>query len=177
MKLTRRSLLGASLAGLSGCGFQPVYMPSAGGTPGVVSRELPAIFVAIIPDRPGQLLRQALQQRLQGADGSVTPLYTLNVSYWISGEGIGIQPDNTATRVRLFGNANWALLSRDPSRQFITNGYSRVEDALNIFQNQYFGATLGTEVADRRIAESMADQICLRLAIFFRDQARRQHLG
>ena len=66
-RLARRSVLLGTL-GLAGCGFEPVYMPSAGDTPGVAQRELAAIDVAIIPDRPGQLLRQALQQRLGGAD-------------------------------------------------------------------------------------------------------------
>lgn len=172
--LARRSVLLGAL-GLAGCGFEPVYMPSAGNTSGVAQRELAAIDVAIIPDRPGQLLRQALQEKLGGADPSA-PQYTLNVNYWIAGEGIGIQPDNTATYIRMFGNANWSLVARDPARTQITSGYSRVGDSVNIFQNQYFGAELDTERAWRRIADSIADQIALRLATFFRAQAARQHL-
>ena len=85
-------LLGAALP-LAGCGFQPVYMPSAEGETGVAERELATIYVNLIPDRPGQLLRQALQQRLEGAGGSSSPIYTLTVNYWITGEGLGIQPD------------------------------------------------------------------------------------
>lgn len=173
-RLARRSVLLGTL-GLAGCGFEPVYMPSAGDTPGVAQRELAAIDVAIIPERPGQLLRQALQQRLGGADPSA-PQYTLNVAYWIAGEGIGILPDNTATYVRMFGNANWSLVAHDPARTPITSGYSRVQDSVNIFQNQYFGAELDTEKTWTQIADSMADQITLRLATFFRAQAARQHL-
>ena len=172
--VARRSVLFGAL-GLAGCGFEPVYMPSAGNTPGVAQRELAAIAVAIIPDRPGQLLRQALQERLGGADPS-DPQYTLNVNYWIAGEGIGILPDNTATYIRMFGNANWSLVTRNPARTPITSGYSRVQDSVNIFQNQYFGAELDTERAWSRIAGSLADQITLRLATFFRAQAANQHL-
>lgn len=175
-RLPRRSVLLAAL-GLSGCGFSPVYMPSAGNTQGVAQRELAEIDVAVIPDRPGQLLRQALQERLWGTGAAATPLYTLNVGYWIAGEGIAILPDNTATRVRMFGNANWTLVGRDPTHTPITSGYSRVQDAVNIFQNQYFGAELETEQVYRRLADSMADQITLRLAAFFRNQAARQHLS
>ena len=47
-RLARRSVLLGAL-GLAGCGFEPVYMPSAGDTPGVAQRELAAIDVAIIP--------------------------------------------------------------------------------------------------------------------------------
>lgn len=175
--LTRRALLISSPLALAGCGFQPVYMPSAGGTPGVAQRELAAIYVPIIPDRPGQLLRQALQQRFAGADGAGTPLYNLSVGYWIAGQGIGILPDNTATYVRLTGNANWTLLTHNPPQTVITSGYSRVADDVNIFQNQYFGADLETSAAYQRIAQVMADQIALRLAAFFRNQARLQNLS
>lgn len=174
-RLPRRSVL-LGVLGLTGCGFEPVYMPSGGSTPGVARRELAAIDVAIIPDRPGQLLRQALQERLGGADPSA-PVYTLNVNYWIAGEGIGIQPDNTATRIRMFGNANWSLVARNPDRTPVTSGYSRVQDAINIFQNQYFGAQLQNERAWQNIANAMADQITLRLATFFRSQAANQHLS
>ena len=65
-RLPRRRMLAlAAAAALSGCGFQPVYMPTASGNAGVAQRELAAIQVALIPDRPGQLLRQALQDRLE----------------------------------------------------------------------------------------------------------------
>ena len=61
----RRLLVLAAGASLSGCGFQPVYMPTASGKAGVAQRELAAIQVDLIPDRPGQVLRQALQDRLE----------------------------------------------------------------------------------------------------------------
>lgn len=175
--LTRRALLASSPLVLAGCGFQPVYMPSAGDTPGVAQRELAAIYVPIIPDRPGQLLRQALQQRFAGADGAGTPLYNLNVSYWIAGQGLGITPDNVATYLRLTGNANWTLVSHNPPQTPITSGYARVMDDVNIFQNQYFGADLETWAAYQRIAQATADQIALRLAVYFRTQARLQQLS
>ncbi len=171
MRLGRRALLGGLTVSLGGCGFQPVYMPSAGGTPGVAERELSTIYVALIPDRPGQLLRQALQQRFEGAGGAAKPLYTLTVAYWISGEGIGIQADTVVTRIRLFGNANWTLIGRDPAQTRVTNGFSRAEDAVNIIDEQYFAADLQTEAAYQYLAQAMAKQISDRLAIFFRQKA------
>ena len=49
----------------AGCGFRPVYMPTASGKPGIAQRELGGGQCRDhLPDRPGQLLRQALQQRL-----------------------------------------------------------------------------------------------------------------
>ena len=59
---------------LGGCGFQPVYMPTASGKAGVAQRELAAVYVPVIPDRPGQLLRQALQERFGNDSGTPPPM-------------------------------------------------------------------------------------------------------
>jgi LPS-assembly lipoprotein len=172
MMLSRRGLIGGvATLPLAGCGFHPVYMPSAGDEPGVAQRELGAIYVAIIPDRPGQELRQALQQRLGGTGADPKPLYTLHVNYWIAGEGIAIQPDTSVTRIRLFGNANWNLVGRDPAQTPITKGFARAEDAVNVIDNGYFSSDLQNEAADAYLAQALADQIAMRLAVFFRNKA------
>jgi LPS-assembly lipoprotein len=170
--LQRRQLLAlATGAGLSGCGFQPVYMPTASGTAGVAQRELAAIQVALIPDRPGQLLRQALQDRLEMGASGVARHYDLTVSFWIAGEGIAVQQDSTATRVRSTGNANWTLVAQDVGRTRLTSGFARALDALNINDEQYFGADLENEALQKRMAGALADQITMQLAIFFRRRA------
>ncbi len=174
--LGRRRLLGAAAAGLGlaplgGCGFQPVYMPTASGNPGPAARELAAIHVVLIPDRPGQLLRQALQQRLHGADDTTERRYDLGVFYWIAGEGIAILPDNTNTSTRLIARANWTLTARDPARTRVADGSARALESINVFNTQYFGGDLETEQASARLANQIADQITLRLATLFRARA------
>ena len=156
---------------LSGCGFQPVYMPTASGKAGVAQRELAAIQVDIIPDRPGQLLRQALQDRLEMGSSGVARRYDLSVAFGISGEGIAIQPNTTVTRLRMIGSATWTLVAQDPGRTRLTSGSAKAVDAINIFDTQYFAADLENETAQRRLAEALADQITLQLATFFRRQA------
>jgi hypothetical protein len=167
--LPRRGLLTLLSGGaVAGCGFQPVYMPTASGKAGPAARELAAVEVPVLGDRPGQLLRQALQDRLHNDDG--TPFrYRLNISFWISGEGINVQPDNTATRIRLIGNANWELI--DSTRRSLTKGAARSVDGVNIFDTQYFAADQENEVVQRRIAGALADQVALQLAAYFRRQA------
>lgn len=170
--LPRRGLLAlAAGAGLSGCGFQPVYMPTAAGGAGPAQRELAAIQVALIPDRPGQLLRQALQDRLEMGASGVARRYDLTVSFWIAGEGIAVQQDSTATRLRETGNANWTLIAQDVGRTRLTSGYARALDALNITDTQYFGADLENEALQKRMAGAIADQIAMQLAIYFRKRA------
>ena len=121
-RITRRGVLvraaGALGAGatLIGCGFQPIYMPTASGQPGPAARDLAAINILPLGERPGMLLRQALQERFEGAGDSVARRYDLSVSFLIGGEALGIQQNTTATRVRLIGRSNWVLTAQDPGR-------------------------------------------------------------
>jgi LPS-assembly lipoprotein len=167
----RRVLACVAGAALTGCGFQPVYMPTASGKPGVAERELAAIQVDLMPDRPGQVLRQALQRRLEGAGDSAARRYDLSVGFGLAGEGLAVQANSIATRVRLIGTAYWTLSAQDPGRTKLTSGYAKAVDGYNIFDAQYFTADLETEALTRRVAEALADQITIQLAAYFRKQA------
>lgn len=158
---------------LGGCGFQPIYMPTASGKAGVAQRDLSSVYVNIIPDRPGQLLRQALQERF-GNDFGTKSDYDLSVTFSIAGEGIAVEANNIATRMRLIGNASWTLQAHDPKRTALTGGAARSIDGVNIFQSQYFAADLEIEAEQRRIAETIATQIATQLAVWFRQQAAKQ---
>lgn len=177
MNASRRWLCLALVAVLGGCGFQPIYMPTASGKPGVAQRELAAIYIPPITERPGQLLRQALQERF-GDDSGTPPAYELQVTYSIAGEGIGIETNNIATRIRLNGNASWTLVSHDPPHTALTSGSARSIDGFNIIDSQYFAADLENEAVQKRIAETLATQITNQLAVWFRQQAaKRTALG
>jgi LPS-assembly lipoprotein len=170
--MRRRGFLIAGIGvALTGCGFQPVYMPTASGTPGVAQRELAAIHVAIIPDRPGQLLRQALQARFEGSGSGVAQRYELRVGFGIGGDAIAILPNSNPTRVREIGNASWTLVAQDPARTTVTSGTARAVDAYNLIDAQYFASDLENEVVQRRLAEALADQITMQLAVYFRRHA------
>ena len=150
---------------LSACGFHPLYAPR-GATASGPQQELAAIDVSLIPDRPGQLLRQALQQRLDH-DSAVAKRYTLEVSFGVAGDAIGIQRDSTSTRVRQVATATWSLKALDPAHTLVTNGTARALDGVNIIDQQYFAADLEGETATKRITETVADQITLQIASYF----------
>ena len=171
--VSRRWMCLGSLATLGGCGFQPVYMPTASGKAGAAQRDLSSVFVEIIPERPGQLLRQALQERF-GDDSGSPSSYNLHVAFSIAGEGIAIETNNIATRLRLTGNASWTLLGHDEKRTTLTSGSARAIDAVNVFDSQYFAADLEVEAEQKRIAENIATQITTQLAVWFRQQAAKQ---
>ncbi|HST76308.1 MAG TPA: LPS assembly lipoprotein LptE [Acetobacteraceae bacterium] len=171
-KLHRRGLLlGALSATLGGCGFHPMYQRASSGQLGTTSRELAAVSVDIIGDRPGQLLRQALQERLEGSGSGVARRYDLAVGFGISGEGIAIRQDNSVTRIRMIGRAEWTLRAQDLARTVLTRDTARAVDDLNILNEQFFAADLETEVVQKRLAERLADQVVMQLASYFNRRA------
>ncbi len=170
--LARRQWLAALPAlGLAGCGFHPLYA-TRGNRGSPAQKGLNEVTVAIIPNRVGQLLRQALQRRIDNGSGE-QKLYELSVVYGIASEAINIQQDSTFTRLRLNATATWTLRSLGSPPTVLASGLSRVLDGANVIDQQYFAADIETETAQARIAESVADQITTQLAAYFvrRDSA------
>ena len=164
---------GSALAGLSlaGCGFHPLYAPDTISGISRVRTELAAISVANIPERPGQLLRQALQTRLSADETDPIQHYDLSVSFGISGEAIAIQPDSTATRERLVGTAQWKLLAQAAPKSILASGVARSLDDLNFIDQQPFASDLQNEAVQRRLATALADQIVEQIASYFATRA------
>ena len=167
---TRRGLLLAA-AGLplAGCGFHPLYGGAfrSDGTR-IVDAQLDGIYVALIPNRAGQLLRQALQQRLDQGQG-VAKTLQLSATFAIDAEGIAVQADNSTARTRVVGHVAWTLTSPAvPGSPVMTSGSARAVDGFNTVNEQFFFSTLENEAATRRLAESCADQVAQSLAEYFR---------
>ena len=155
-------LLGLVLAlATAGCGFHPLNTPRA-------DAQLPDIFVNTIPEgRDGQLLRQALQQRLAGSSEASPQGYTLQVSYIPSVEAIGIHGDNTSSRTRVVGRAEWTLASVSPAPKVLATGSARTVDGYNVIEAQYFAQTLAGETTSGRVTGNLADAIQQQLAAWF----------
>ena len=148
---------------VAGCGFQPMYSSRLDH-----SDSLPSVYVDIIPNRAGQMLREALQARLDGASTGVAKRFTLDVAYAASVQALGIQADNSSTRNRDIGSAIWSLRSAANSAVQVTGGTVRSIDGYNIIDEQFFYATLSEEAAQRRLASALADQIVEGVAVYFR---------
>lgn len=162
----RAALLGSGMA-LAGCGFRPLYAPASSGMAGPASAEMAAIFVPVFAERPGQLLRQALQQRFEGTGTGVAKKYELIASITIFADPVAIQRDSSASRVRLTGSAPWFLRALSLEHPVLAQGSSRILDGYNIINQQYFAADLENETATRRVASALADQITLQVGSFF----------
>jgi LPS-assembly lipoprotein len=156
---------------LAACGFKPMYAASGTGQDGPATTGLAQISVGLIPERTGQLLRNALQERFERAGVTAARRYDLAVVFQFSADAISVQQDSSITRERFIGLANYRLISQDPSRATLTTGVARAVDGLNVFDQQFFAVDQETETVQRRVAEAVADQIALQLAAFFNKRA------
>ena len=162
-------LLAAALL-LAGCGFHPLYNGDgarAQAQGGTVSAHLDSIYVELIPNRLGQLLRQALQERLDSDDGD-RKTYSLAVAYSIDEEAISVLNSNSNTRTRAVGRGTWTLTAIANPGVPLASGTVRVLDGFNTLDEQVFFSVLENEAVQRRLADNVADQITQRVATYFR---------
>lgn len=167
LAIARRSLFPLGLAALlPACGFRPIYA-EVDGEPSVATRDLAAISIGSIPNRTGQMLREALEYRFERQGAGVAHRYDLAVAFSIAQEGIGIQPDTSTTYSRVRGTATWTLTSQEPGRKTLSTGTAQALDGYNLVNNQFFFARLWFENTERHIVQSVADQIALQLSRYF----------
>lgn len=146
----------------SSCGFHPLYAPGGGA-----QAALGAVYVDRLPNRNGQLLRQALQERLEGTDDTVSKRYKLYIYYTEATQTLGVQTDNSTTRNRDIGTAVWTLRPLDNAALELAHGSVRSVDGYNIIDEQYFYIDLSSEATARRQAQALADQIVTGIAAYF----------
>ena len=147
------------LVATTACGFTPVYASKNTGV------ELPAVEIAPIADRAGQLLRNELQNLLPKAGAK--PAYRLEVTLRETKDDFGIRRDLTATFARLTVTAQYRLLNlTQPDTPPVTQGTLRAVNSYNILANTY--ATLvAEEDARAKASQQLARDIRLRLATYF----------
>ncbi len=157
---------------LAGCGWQPVYGTRGDGMAGAAEQGLASTAVGLMPERSGQLLRQALQVRFDRAGTGAAKLYDLTAQFAVAGEALNIdQNTSIPSRVRLVATATWSLVTRDAQRKTLMAGTARAMDGLNLYDQQFFAADMQSEAVQRRLAVAVADQITLQLAAWFNRHA------
>lgn len=162
----RRPALLAGLSLLGGCGFHPLLAPGSAGSKAALA-QLRTVFVPVMPERSGQLFREALQARLAGTGPSVAKRYQLNAPFTVSLEGLSIQQDTSTSRFRMTGSTSWSLLELAPPQSVVTTGYARLLDGYDNINQQYLSTAFESEAATRRLADNLADRVVQQLAIYF----------
>lgn len=149
--------------GLAGCGFRPLYGAGDGGLH--ANQALSQIAVASIEDRPGQMLRNLLIDRLTPGGYPDKPAFRLEVSLREEQVDFGIRKDATATRAQLNQFANFRLVDT-ATGQPVFSGQARSVNSYNILSSE-FGTLVTEDSARDRGLRRLADDIVTRIALHF----------
>ena len=156
-----KSLAGLLVLFLTGCGFQPMNSQYS-NRPTVP--EMATVKIALIDDRMGQELRNALLDRLNPKGEPERPLYVLKVSLSKGSSELGVRKDDTATRANLKATANIAL-SDAKGNPLLSDTVSSTA-SYNIMEARY-ATTAAERNAEQRAAIDLADMIYARVAAYF----------
>jgi LPS-assembly lipoprotein len=161
----RRGALAALAAALvlPGCGFRPLYGERANAPR--ISRQLADIGIDVIPNRPGQILRNELLDRISPQGTPAQPAFLLGVQLSEFRQDLAVRRDETATRTNVILSAQFAL-RRAFDNQVVHGGIAVVRNSFDLLENKF--ATLAAEEDARaRALRQLAEEIRTRLAIYF----------
>ena len=165
----RRLLLLVALvaaAGLSGCGWTPLY---ADPETGPADADLRAIKVNPIPERIGQRLALGLRESLN-PDGAPAPQrYRLDILLIASRADLGIQSTGLGSRGKLDATANIILRDIKTGAPLLSTS-SHVAESFDIVANEY-ASIVAEDDARSRVVEELRRDITARLTLFFQHRA------
>jgi len=171
MSWSRSFLVAAGVAALSsGCGFHPLYGQRSSAAPAGIADQMAAIRISGIQDREGQMLRNALIDRLTPRGEPSTPAYILDVRLSESMTGLGQQKNSYASLGEMNVAASFSLLSRDGRNGFSSAAHSVV--SVNFLGPRYASVAVERDATERAIAD-VADSIRDQVAAWLGDPANK----
>lgn len=151
------------LAGLTACGFRPLYGPQGGYDASLA--ELASVRILPIPDRIGQVLHNSLLDRLTPGGAPLNPRYRLGVSMVKQKEGLAFEKDESVTRINLTLSATYQL-TEIATGNIVTAGSARSVAAFSVVRSEF--ANISAEAdAERRAARAVGEDIWIRLGVYF----------
>ncbi|MCG8696166.1 MAG: LPS assembly lipoprotein LptE [Minwuiales bacterium] len=151
------------LGTLAACGFEPLYGNRI--EQGPAGPAMAATYVAPIPDRIGQQVRNNLLDRLNPAGIPDRPLYTLQIALSADKEGLAIRQDETVTRFNLTLQAEFALVDRAQGKP-VFRGKTRSIAAYNVVESP-FATLIAEQDAEARAAREISEEIRNQVALYF----------
>jgi LPS-assembly lipoprotein len=167
-------ILGLSSVGIGGCGFHPLYGPTASGAN--LDQVMKTIQIATIPSRTGQRLRNELIFGTGGGAGeAVNPVYRLDVALRESVRNGFITSQGIATGQVVQLDAEYRLV-RIRDNETVFKGYSTSEAAYDrVGSTGVAGSTYGDVRAaidaENRAARTLADTMKTRVAAYLSSAA------
>ena len=154
--------------GLSGCGFRPLYAPGAMANGREISEELASVRVVNIGERNGQMLRRALQQRLEDSRPGTPARFELRCGLAIAADLQGYREDGVISRIRFTASSDFTLVRMAPPQDVVLRGTVQRFDAFNIPENQFFSADVSRDASFGRLVDALAEDLVRRLILEFR---------
>lgn len=154
-------LLGGALGG---CGFQPLHAKRTASS--AYNQGFPQVDVAPIPDRLGQILHNELLDRINPRGVAPAPRYRLDVAAKEYRSDIVILRDSTATFAKFIVEAKWVLVDLQTDAP-VARGKNERTSSFSISSSE-FAILQAENDARMRAATELADDIRLRLALFFK---------
>jgi LPS-assembly lipoprotein len=163
----RHSFLLAAAFLLTACGFHTVYgSHDSKGVPSAA--QLGEVAIENIPDRPGQMLKNDLIDRMYSKGRPVTPLYRLTVRLHSSEEDLGIQANATSTRAMMNTFADYTLA--DLSGKKLASGTAHSVSNFDTLDQQ-FSTQSARDAAIQRTIDEVSNQIVNALSLYFAEKA------
>jgi LPS-assembly lipoprotein len=165
MKRVLLSLL-AAVPLLTACGFEPLHQQR-----GAIAA-LPSIRVEPIPERPGQILRNYLLDRVAPRGEGGPRDYTLAIRLFEPRQVLALRRDDVISRMGYSAVAYFELI--DAAGKRVTTGTSSYSSDYEI-TNSEFATLAALQSARERVLELVADDIRNQLVLNLRgqDQPRR----
>ncbi len=133
-----------------------------------IADELGAVRVGRTFERNGQLLRRALQQRLEDSRPGTPARYELRVGLTTATELQGYRQDGLISRVRVTMTSDFTMVRAEEPNEELLRGTARRFDAYNIPDLQFFAADVSREAMERRLVDALAEDIVRRVSLELR---------
>ena len=162
-------MVGLLALGPMGCGFAPMYAKSQSQSNPVIS-ELAGIRVAGIEERSGQILRNALVQRINPLGEPAHSVHNLKVKLTSTQENLAERGDGKATLGRTFISADFELVDYQNEKPLFS-GKSRSIVSYRLLGPRY-GSTAVERDAEERALTDLAEDIRAQVATYFANGRR-----
>lgn len=159
--LLYRAVFLAFVLGLSGCSLRPMY----GEDNGSVGQKMHKVYVAYIPDRSGQMLRNRLQQILT-PKGVEKPEYKLKITLSVTRQEMAFLKDGIASRLQVQLRVKYSLEDYKDSKK-VTDGELLTVADYNIVLDGDYATVIAEEDALARAIHDIAWDIKINLANYF----------
>ncbi len=180
-KSSRRFLKGAGLVVIAGflslstggCGFHPLYGPTASGAN--LTEVMKSVQIATIPSRTGQRLRNELIFGTTGGGEPAAPVYRLEIALKETIRNVLVSQIGAPTGQVLQLDAEFRLV-RIKDNATVFKGYSAAEAAYDLTgwsgtTGSIYGDTRAALDAENRAARSLADTLKTRVAAYLSSAA------